>query len=259
MVGLSGPKNKLKIASDPRNTNWANDTERFGHRHLHNLGWKPGTGLGSSAAEYSITSHVKIQVKDDTLGLGANLAKAKQDADNWAPGLDSFQELLSRLNGSGTEPEEGERKSMWEVETKVSQTYNRLGKWGNRVQFVQGEKLGATIEDDVLEISRKNVKTVLLDKAMIQSEIDVSASKRRKHRHYHRHKMSEDEEEKVEETEVHETRKSKHKHRTKEEREEHEKKRLEKKARRAKRELKRQAKAEKKQSKFDKESKKHKK
>ncbi|KAJ8098909.1 hypothetical protein POJ06DRAFT_258311 [Lipomyces tetrasporus] len=170
MVGLAGPRNRQKIAHDPRNTTWSNDTDRFGHRHLSNLGWKPGSGLGLSAASRSITTHVKIKLKDDNLGLGASIAKANQDAASWAPGLDSFQELLSRLNSGTNSPsteeksgEEGDGKeTLWETETKKGQTYNRLGKWGARIKFVRGERLGATIDDQTLRLSRKQCDEVTI-------------------------------------------------------------------------------------------------
>ncbi|KAK9475754.1 hypothetical protein V1514DRAFT_370271 [Lipomyces japonicus] len=166
MVGLAAPRNRQKIANDPRNTAWSSDTGRFGHKHMQNLGWQPGTGLGLTAASRSVTTNLKINVKSDNAGLGASLAKA-QDADNWAPGLDSFQALLSRLNnGSNDDNKENDsndnnnnkvKETIWETETKISQTYNRLGKWGSRVKFVLGEKLEATLKNNVLDIN--DIKT----------------------------------------------------------------------------------------------------
>ncbi|KAK9483091.1 hypothetical protein V1527DRAFT_515266 [Lipomyces starkeyi] len=188
MVGLAGPRARQKIAHDPRNTSWSNDTDRFGHRHLSNLGWKPGTGLGLSAASYSIATHVKIKLKEDTLGLGASIAKANQDAGSWAPGLDSFQELLSRLNSGtntpsnddkGSEIEEMNKETMWETETKISQTYNRLGKWGARIKFVKGEKLGATIKDHALLLDRKEYDKLTVDALDMSSSNAIETAKRR--------------------------------------------------------------------------------
>ncbi|KAK9321335.1 hypothetical protein V1517DRAFT_326758 [Lipomyces orientalis] len=197
MVGLAGPRNRQKITHDPRNTAWSNDTDRFGHRHLSNLGWKPGSGLGLSAASRSITTHVKIKLKDDNLGLGASIAKANQDAASWAPGLDSFQELLSRLNSGTNSPsneeksgEEGDSKeTMWETETKKGQTYNRLGKWGARVKFVRGERLGATIDDKILELGRKQSDEVTIGRTEVCPTSNmtqaVKAKKSKKNRDRH--------------------------------------------------------------------------
>ncbi|KAK9365059.1 hypothetical protein V1509DRAFT_600281 [Lipomyces kononenkoae] len=177
MVGLAGPRTRQKIAHDPRNTSWSNDTDRFGHRHLSTLGWKPGTGLGLSAATYSITTHIKIRLKDDNLGLGATTAKANQDANNWAPGLDSFQELLSRLNSgtntpsnveSSSENSDIDKETMWERETTISQSYNRR-KWGARIKFVKGERLGATIDKHSLQLDRKEQDEVTVNPGLSNS------------------------------------------------------------------------------------------
>lgn len=175
------------------------DTERFGHRHLEKMGWKPGAGLGSSTAKHAITSHVKISLKDDTLGLGAKTAIANQDANNWAPGLDSFQALLNRLNTDDSEKMETEtvtsntttitsapeqKTSIWESELKISQSYNRVGKWGSRVKFVMGEELGATItEDQVVIEDRKSEPMESKIRADEHRQNAASVKKRRKHKH----------------------------------------------------------------------------
>ncbi|GMM44315.1 telomerase inhibitor [Pichia kluyveri] len=135
-MGLAGTRTKQRFGLDPRNTNWSNNTERFGHQHLVKLGWNPGSGLGLS--NNSITSHIKITVKNDNLGLGANLAKKKNKTDEFDSGenvhLDAFQRLLGKLNGK-------EEEINKEVDRKRTERIIN-GRWG--VHFVKGSTLSST-------------------------------------------------------------------------------------------------------------------
>jgi len=68
-------------------------------------GWTPGSYLGAKDAAHSShytaanASHIRVALKDDTLGLGAG--KGKADGGNF--GLGSFQDILGRLNGKSGE------------------------------------------------------------------------------------------------------------------------------------------------------------
>lgn len=75
-------------------------------------GWTPGGRLGARDAAHAdmLTaashSHIKVTIKDDTLGLGARLGR-----ENEQTGLDAFKGLLGRLNGkSEVELKEDQRK-----------------------------------------------------------------------------------------------------------------------------------------------------
>lgn len=65
-------------------------------------GWTPGNRLGARDAAHAdfltaaSTSHIKVTIKDDTLGLGA---RAGRDPLGEPTGLDAFKGLLGRLNG----------------------------------------------------------------------------------------------------------------------------------------------------------------
>lgn len=65
-------------------------------------GWAPGNRLGAQDAAHAnfltaaSTSHIKVTIKDDTLGLGA---RAGRDPLGEPTGLDAFKGLLGRLNG----------------------------------------------------------------------------------------------------------------------------------------------------------------
>ena len=134
-MGLAGTKVKQRFGLDPRNTNWSNDTSRFGHKYLERMGWKPGKGLG--LVEHATTSHIKVSIKDDNLGLGAKLSKRskKDEFDSGeCAGLDVFQRILGRLNGK-------EQQINDELERQRTEKIIN-GKWG--MHFVKGETLQST-------------------------------------------------------------------------------------------------------------------
>ncbi|KAK9458834.1 uncharacterized protein V1516DRAFT_656901 [Lipomyces oligophaga] len=167
MVGLSAPRSRQKLSFDPQNTAWSKDTGRFGHKHMEKLGWTPGRGLGTSASGRAITTHIKISVKDDFEGLGAKTAKLakQQDPNAWAPGLDSFQALLSRLN-------QNDQTSS----TSIAKDYTRIGKWGNRVKFVFGESLGATFKAEELDEVSEVVEIVDENGRNKRKHVEVSSA-----------------------------------------------------------------------------------
>lgn len=93
-------------------------------------------GLGLSPMD-SPTSHIKVSIKDDNVGLGAKLKRKerKDEFDNGeCAGLDVFQRILGRLNGKESEISE-------ELDTQRKQKIID-GKWG--IHFVKGEVLAST-------------------------------------------------------------------------------------------------------------------
>lgn len=133
-MGLAAQKTKQRFGLDPRNTNWSNDTERFGTKYLKKLGWTPGGGLG--LVSHATTSHVKVALKDDRVGLGAKLAKKHKNADmnDDIVGLDVFQRILGKLNGK-----EDEISS--ELDRQRKQKIIE-GKWG--IAFIKAETMKST-------------------------------------------------------------------------------------------------------------------
>ncbi|KAI8099852.1 putative telomerase inhibitor [Halteromyces radiatus] len=97
-MGLAGQKTKQRISMDPNNLTWSNDTSKFGFRMMAKMGWAPGKGLGVN--EDGNQQHVKIKLKDDTLGLGAK----KNQTENWLGNTDAFSRLLADLNSRETTP-----------------------------------------------------------------------------------------------------------------------------------------------------------
>ncbi|KAL1962288.1 hypothetical protein VTN77DRAFT_9831 [Rasamsonia byssochlamydoides] len=112
-MGLAEPRKKRKISHDPNNTSWARSTNGFGHKILTSQGWTPGSFLGARNATHADTftaasaSHIRVTLKDDTLGLGA---RPRGIADLEPTGLDAFQGLLGRLNGKSDEQLEKEQR-----------------------------------------------------------------------------------------------------------------------------------------------------
>ncbi|RPA83361.1 hypothetical protein BJ508DRAFT_413558 [Ascobolus immersus RN42] len=129
-MGLAGPRNKSKIGHDPRNTHWANNTTRFGHKMLTQQGWNPGDTLGSHTLDATTLtdashSHIKVFARSDNAGIGA-----LPGADD-TTGLDAFQRLLGRLNGK-------EEQVNAELQRKIEE---RIGgvKWVKGGVYVSGD------------------------------------------------------------------------------------------------------------------------
>ncbi|KAG0331265.1 PIN2/TERF1-interacting telomerase inhibitor 1 [Podila horticola] len=83
---------KQRLAPDPRNLHWANDTNKFGLKMMEKMGWAQGKGLGAN--EDGVTEHVKVKLKENHLGVGAT----KKSSDNWLDNTDAFSRLLADLN-----------------------------------------------------------------------------------------------------------------------------------------------------------------
>lgn len=131
---------------------------------MQRSGWTPGTALGASSVpipvSQSTASQVKIRIKDDTLGLGANLKS--RDIEAQRTGLDAFQGLLGRLNAKDqTEVKAVEEK----IENKKLAMF-AMGRWGGMV-FVPG---GVLVQED----PKKKLQVESEDPKDTQDEQDVS-------------------------------------------------------------------------------------
>ncbi|KAL5333576.1 protein pxr1 [Aspergillus crustosus] len=117
-MGLAAPRKKTKISHDPNNTNWSRSTSGFGHKILSSQGWTPGSFLGARNAAHAemftsaSASHIRVIVKDDTLGLGARLRRDPLDEPT---GLDAFKGLLGRLNGKSDADLQADQKKRDDV------------------------------------------------------------------------------------------------------------------------------------------------
>jgi Pin2-interacting protein X1 len=83
---------KEKMAADPQNSFWANDTSKFGRKMLERMGWAEGRGLGADGQ--GTTTHVEVVRKADNAGIGV----ATEHADNWLVHNDNLNDILAMLN-----------------------------------------------------------------------------------------------------------------------------------------------------------------
>ncbi|KAJ2820888.1 hypothetical protein GGI24_004356, partial [Coemansia furcata] len=67
---------------------------------LEKMGWSEGKGLGAN--EDGMKEHVKIKLKSNNFGIGAD----RKNIRNWLENADGFSELLSRLNSDTNTPSE---------------------------------------------------------------------------------------------------------------------------------------------------------
>lgn len=145
-MGLSGPKRHTKISSDPNNTSWSKSTDSFGHKILSAQGWKPGQLLGAENAAHAEhftaanASHIRVMLREDNLGLGAQLGKGNAETF----GLSTLSGIFGRLNGKSDADVEKMQSAQRDVELRSYQTR----KFG-LMTFVRGGLLvGDKMEDD---------------------------------------------------------------------------------------------------------------
>lgn len=146
---------------------------------LRAQGWQPGDYLGAKDAPHAEwhteanTSHIRVVLKDDTLGLGA-----KRNNGDECTGLDAFQHLLGRLNGKSDETLETERKVREDLKLSlyVERKFGviRFVKGGWLVGDVVKETPEAEGPKDSAEVSKAS------EEVSEESEPTATASKKRK-------------------------------------------------------------------------------
>nr|XP_060610637.1 PIN2/TERF1-interacting telomerase inhibitor 1 [Anolis sagrei ordinatus] len=143
MAMLAEPRRKQKWSVDPRNSAWSKDESKFGQKMLEKMGWSKGKGLG--AQEQGNTEHIRVQVKNNTLGLGSTI----NQEDNWIAHQDDFNQLLAELNNThGQETPEavsGEEKKIFSLEEKSKTSRKRV----HYMKFAKGKDLSSRSEDDL--------------------------------------------------------------------------------------------------------------
>ncbi|KAK5658844.1 hypothetical protein OQA88_1656 [Cercophora sp. LCS_1] len=180
-MGLAAAKNKRKLGNDPNNTKWSRNTDTFGQRMLRAQGWEPGQYLGAKDAAHAewhteaSSSHIRVVLKDDNLGLGA-----KRNNGDECTGLDAFQHLLGRLNGKSEEVLETEKKAREDLKLNLY-VERKLG----TIRFVSGGWLvGDQLQEKPVEKTEpsSNSETEATASPAEEVEESKSASKRSKKR-----------------------------------------------------------------------------
>ncbi|KAE8605476.1 hypothetical protein XENTR_v10015156 [Xenopus tropicalis] len=168
MAMLAEPRRKQKWSVDPRNSAWSKDESKFGQKMLEKMGWSKGKGLG--AKEQGSTDHIKVQVKNNTLGLGASI----NYEDNWLSHQDDFNQILAELNNChGTESEETpaeQEKKSFSLEEKSKSSRKRV----HYMKFAKGKDLSCRSATDLACIFGKREKAKkgapLQEEASVESE-----------------------------------------------------------------------------------------
>ncbi|MBN3290346.1 PINX1 inhibitor, partial [Polypterus senegalus] len=141
MAMLAEPRRKQKWSVDPRNSSWSKDDSKFGQKMLEKMGWTKGKGLGVN--EQGGTEHVKVQVKNNTLGLGTS----NNYEDNWIAHQDDFNQLLADLNSchSQNETEDSPKTESFSLEQKSKSSRKRV----HYMKFTKGKDLSNRSETDL--------------------------------------------------------------------------------------------------------------
>lgn len=163
MSMLAEPRRKQKWSVDPRNTAWVNDNSKFGQKMLEKMGWSSGKGLGAN--EQGSTNHIKVNVKNNNLGVGA----AVNQEDKWIAHQDDFNQLLADLNDQHGQQEATEQvqKAAFSLEEKSKRSRKRV----HYVKFAKGKDLSTRSADDLACVFGKRAK-----KSHGETERDAPAS-----------------------------------------------------------------------------------
>ena len=142
------------MSHDPNNTSWSRSTDTYGHKILSAQGWKPGDYLGAEDATHSDrytaanASHIRILLREENLGLGAQIGKVNADTF----GLSSYSGVLGRLNGKSDAELQKQQGALRDAELRTYQAQ----KYG-LMSFVSGGFLvGDRIEPEPSEDGVQN-------------------------------------------------------------------------------------------------------
>lgn len=140
---FSPARRKQKWSVDPRNSAWSNDDSKFGQKMLERMGWSKGKGLGRG--EQGSTEHIKVKVKNDSFGLGANASHE----DKWIAHQDDFNDLLAHLNSchgqNGNNDPPPEEEKVFSLEEKSKTAKRRV----HYMKFTKGKDLSSRSEKDL--------------------------------------------------------------------------------------------------------------
>uniref|UniRef100_A0A9J8D446 Rp1 like 1b n=1 Tax=Cyprinus carpio carpio TaxID=630221 RepID=A0A9J8D446_CYPCA len=172
MSMLAEPRRKQKWSVDPRNSAWSNDESKFGQKMLERMGWSKGKGLGKS--EQGSTEHIKVKVKNNSMGLGTTV----NNEDNWIAHQDDFNQLLAELNNchgqNNTDNPTQEQGFSLEEKSKTSK------KRVHYMKFTKGKDLSSRSKTDLACIFGKRSKHDTRDQ---DESLHTSFEKCRFHQH----------------------------------------------------------------------------
>jgi Pin2-interacting protein X1 len=83
------------VKADTQNASWQNTKQTtFAYKMMQKMGWSEGKGLGK--LEDGINTHVRVQKREGSLGLGA--ARDRDGSAGWSSTAVSFSAVLANLN-----------------------------------------------------------------------------------------------------------------------------------------------------------------
>lgn len=122
---------------------------------LRAQGWEPGQYLGAKDAAHAEwhteanSSHIRVVLKDDNLGLGA-----KRNTGDECTGLNAFQNLLGRLNGKAEDVIEAEEQARAEVKRNLY-VEQKIG----MIRFVKGGWLVGDVVKEKLNEGEEEIES----------------------------------------------------------------------------------------------------
>ncbi|XP_041109278.1 PIN2/TERF1-interacting telomerase inhibitor 1 [Polyodon spathula] len=150
MAMLAEPRRKQKWSVDPQNSAWSKDESKFGQKMLEKMGWSKGKGLG--AQEQGATENIKVQMKNNSLGLGTSV----KHEDNWIAHQDDFNQLLADLNNChGQNESQPPEKESFSLEEKSKSSRKRV----HYMKFTKGKDLSNRSETDLACIFGRRQKS----------------------------------------------------------------------------------------------------
>ncbi|CAH2245616.1 PIN2 TERF1-interacting telomerase inhibitor 1 [Pelobates cultripes] len=171
MAMLAEPRRKQKWSVDPRNSAWSKDESKFGQKMLEKMGWSKGKGLG--AQEQGSVDHIKVQVKNNSFGLGASV----KHEDNWIAHQDDFNQILAELNDCHGTPNpelsQDNEKKTFSLEEKSKSSRKRV----HYMKFAKGKDLSCRTDTDLACIFGKREKS---EKTTQQEESEVESDEQAK-------------------------------------------------------------------------------
>ncbi|NWH45170.1 PINX1 inhibitor, partial [Fregata magnificens] len=148
-------RRRQKWSVDPRNSAWSKDESKFGQKMLEKMGWSKGKGLG--AQEQGNTEHIKVQVKNNMLGLGATI---NYEVSTRPSVRKVWSVELSGVGSYERESSVNNQKTTFSLEEKSKSSKKRV----HYMKFAKGKDLSSRSEDDLSCIFGKRQKSMKTQK-----------------------------------------------------------------------------------------------
>ena len=146
-MGLAERKTKQRFGADPQNKQWRDDKNRFGVKMLEKMGWTEGKGLGSR--QHGQTEAIRVKMKQDNLGIGADKVNT---SDNWLENSSGFDQLLQSLNSTN---------SVTFTASADQMTESSLGRLYHRRKFIRNKTVSNYDASHLNEIlGKKETQTI---------------------------------------------------------------------------------------------------